>query len=205
MATTMKAKNSTTKMDGAGATPLTGQRGKPVQAAKTVVPMAIGVSQEAREANAAMLTTLLADTIQLSLMYKKAHWQTKGHTFYQLHLLFDKHYEEQTELTDLLAERIQTLGGVAQGMPSEVVANTRIENPPSDVLEEPDIMSRLLDAHTQICEFVNEGIDTTEENKDWGTNDLLMSEVLRTNQLQYWFVSQHLVDTPLVHADGAGE
>ena len=199
MATMMKAKN------GASATPLTGQRGKPVQAAKSVVPMAIGVSQEAREANVAMLNTLLADTIQLASMYKKAHWQTKGHTFYQLHLLFDKHYEEQTELTDLIAERIQTLGGVAAGMPSEVVANTRIETPPSDVLEEPDIMSRLLDAHTQICAFVNEGIDSTEENKDWGTNDLLMSEVLRTNQLEYWFVSQHLIDTPLVHADGTSE
>lgn len=202
VSTTMKTKNGAAKMDGKMATPITNQRGRTAQAPRTVVPMAIGVSEEARQENCAMLNTLLADTIQIASLYKKAHWQAKGHTFYQLHLLFDEHYEKQTELTDLIAERIQMLGGVAEGMPGEVVANTRIENPPSAVLLEPDIMSRLLEAHTAICAFINEGIDKTDENKDWGTNDLLMSDVLRENQKEYWFVSQHLIETPLVEAGG---
>jgi starvation-inducible DNA-binding protein len=49
---------------------------------------------------------------------------------------------------------------------------------------------------------VREAIETTEENKDWGSNDLLMSEVLRTNEMQVWFVAEHVVDTPLVKMNG---
>ncbi len=205
MATTMKAKSGTAQANGMDATPLTGQRGKPIQAAKTVVPMAIGVSQEARQANSELLNIALANSIMIAQMYKKAHWQVKGHTFYQLHLLFDAHYEEQEKLVDLIAERIQTLGGVAEGTPKEVLQNATVENPPSGVLAVPEMISRLLDAHTQIAEAANEGIEQSEESKDWGTNDLLASEILPVNQRQYWFVSQHLIDAPLVHADGAGE
>ncbi len=124
----------------------------------------------------------------------------KGHTFYQLHLLFDKHAEEQLELVDTIAERIQMLGGVATGMPAAVAKLSKIENPPDGVEEVPAVISRLLEAHETICNETNEAIDQTEENKDWGTNDMLMSDVLRTNQMQVWFVSEHLVDTPIVRA-----
>jgi len=56
------------------------------------------------------LNQLLADTMTLRDLYKKSHWQVAGPTFYQLHLLFDKHYDEQVELVDSIAERIQLLG-----------------------------------------------------------------------------------------------
>ena len=59
------------------------------------------------------LNLLLADTMTLRDLYKKSHWQVAGPTFYQLHLLFDKHYEEQSELVDTIAERIQLLGGIS--------------------------------------------------------------------------------------------
>jgi starvation-inducible DNA-binding protein len=55
----------------------------------------------------------LADTMMLRDLYKKHHWQVAGQTFYQLHLLFDKHYTEQSTLVDALAERIQSLGASA--------------------------------------------------------------------------------------------
>lgn len=186
--------------DGKEATPLMHQRGREIQKYGTVTAMPVSVSTEARQANCAMLNQLLADTITLYSLYKKAHWHVKGHTFYQLHLLFDKHAEEQLELVDMIAERVQMLGGVATGMPADVAKLSRLENPMPGIEEVPVVISRLLEAHEAICTFVNEGIDQTEQNKDWGTNDMLMSNVLRTNQMQVWFVGEHLVDTPAVRA-----
>jgi starvation-inducible DNA-binding protein len=54
------------------------------------------------------LNQLLADTITLRDLYKRFHWQVAGPIFYQLHLLYDKHYEEQVELVDAIAERIRS-------------------------------------------------------------------------------------------------
>ena len=188
--------------DGKRATPLLHQRGPGIQAFGTVTAMPIGVPEDARRQNCAMLNQLLADTITLYSMYKKAHWHVKGHTFYQLHLLFDKHAEEQLELVDMIAERIQMLGGVATGMPADVAKLSTLENPPSGVEEVPAMISRLLEYHEAIITATNEAIEQTEKNKDWGTNDMLMSDVLRTNQMQVWFVGEHLVDVPTVRADG---
>jgi len=182
------------------AQPILHQRGREVQAYGTVRNLPIGLDAEARKANADLLNQILADTITLYSMYKKHHWQVSGPTFYQLHLLFDKHADEQLALVDLLAERVQTLGGIATGMPADVARLSKIENPPSGAEEVPVMISRLLEAHELICNEVREAIDRTDENKDWGTNDLLMSDVLRTNELQIWFVSQHVVDEPLVRA-----
>ncbi|HUS14353.1 MAG TPA: DNA starvation/stationary phase protection protein [Chloroflexia bacterium] len=180
--------------------PILHQRGREVQAFGTVRALPIGLDQKACQESADLVNQILADTITLYSMYKKHHWQVTGPTFYQLHLLFDKHADEQLELIDLLAERVQTLGGVSTGMPADVARMSKIENPPAGAEEVPVMISRLLEAHELICGEVREGIDRTDENKDWGTNDLLMSEVLRRNELQVWFVSQHVVDEPLVRA-----
>lgn len=191
------AKNGT---NGKEATPIMHQRGHEIQKYGTVTAMPVGVSDAARQKNCAMLNQLLADTITLYSMYKKAHWQVKGHTFYQLHLLYDKHAAEQLALVDMIAERIQMLGGVATGMPAGVAKLSRLENPPDGIEEVPVVISRLLEYHEAIINFVNEAIDQTEQNKDWGTNDMLMSDVLRLNQTQVWFVGEHLVDTPTTRA-----
>src|SRR5258707_7584886 len=95
----------------------------------------------------AQLNQLLADTITLRDLYKKSHWQVAGPTFYQLHLLYDKHYEEQNELVDSIAERIQLLGGISLAMAADVAETTRIERPPRGREEVPVQISRLLDAH----------------------------------------------------------
>jgi starvation-inducible DNA-binding protein len=134
----------------------------------------------------------------LYAMYKKHHWLVAGPTFYQLHLLFDKHAEEQQELIDLLAERVQSLGGIAVGDPRHAAELTTIERPPNGAEEVPAMIHRLLDAHETVIEKVRDAIGRTERNKDWGSNDLLMSDVLRRHELQVWFVSAHLVDEPLV-------
>ena len=147
------------------------------------------------------LNLLLADTMTLRDLYKKSHWQVAGPTFYQLHLLFDKHYEEQSEIVDTIAERIQLLGGVSIAMAADVAETTRIERPPRGREEVPVQISRLLDAHQIIIGYCRTLARRADELGDDGTNDLVVSDVLRANELEVWFLSEHLVDVPLVHAE----
>src|SRR5262245_50289197 len=102
------------------------------------------------------LNQMLADTMTLRDLYKKSHWQVAGPTFYQLHLLFDKHYEEQSELVDSIAERIQLLGGLSIAMAHDVAETTKIERPPRGREEVPVQISRLLRAHEMILRFAHE-------------------------------------------------
>jgi starvation-inducible DNA-binding protein len=151
------------------------------------------------------LNQLLADTMTLRDLYKKSHWQTAGPTFYQLHLLFDKHYNEQAELVDLIAERIQVLGGLSIAMAHDVAETTRISRPPRGREEVPVQLSRLIDAHQTIIRELREFARRSDEIGDAGTSDLLVSDVLRTSELQVWFLSEHLVNAPLVIAKEAPE
>jgi starvation-inducible DNA-binding protein len=150
------------------------------------------------------LNLLLADTITLRDLYKKSHWQVAGPTFYQLHLLFDKHYEEQSEIVDTIAERIQLLGGISIAMAADVAETTRIERPPKGREEVPVQISRLLDAHQIIIGSCRKLAERADKLGDAGTNDLAVSDVLRANELQVWFLSEHLVDAPLVRAEETG-
>jgi starvation-inducible DNA-binding protein len=146
------------------------------------------------------LNTLLADTMTLRDLYKKSHWQVAGPTFYQLHLLYDKHHDEQDELVDAIAERIQLLGGISLAMAADVAETTQIERPPRGREEVPVQLSRLLDAHKVIigeCRILAKRADALGDD---GTNDLVVSQVLRTSELQAWFLSEHLVNVPLVMA-----
>jgi len=150
------------------------------------------------------LNQLLADTMTLRDLYKKSHWQVAGPTFYQLHLLFDKHFDEQVEIVDTIAERIQLLGGISLAMAADVAETTRIERPPRGREEVPVQISRLLDAHQIIMEHCRQLARRADELGDDGTNDTVVSDVLRTNELQVWFLSEHLVEMPLVHAKDPG-
>ncbi|HXM20485.1 MAG TPA: DNA starvation/stationary phase protection protein [Terriglobales bacterium] len=146
------------------------------------------------------LNQLLADTMTLRDLYKKSHWQVAGPTFYQLHLLFDKHFGEQSELVDTIAERIQLLGGLSIAMAHDVAETTRIERPPRGREEVPVQLSRLLDAHQIILRDCRGLAKRASTLGDDGTNDLAVSDVLRANELQVWFISEHLVTMPLVEA-----
>src|SRR4029077_7115432 len=153
-------------------------------------------------ASAANLNQLLADTMTLRDLYKKHHWQVSGPTFYQLHLLFDKHFNEQSQLVDLVAERIMMLGGVSVAMSADVAEMTLVPRPPRGREEVPVQISRLLEAHEIVLKEARAMAKKAVEDDDDGTNDLLVSNVIRTNEMQVWFVAEHLVDGPLVHADG---
>jgi starvation-inducible DNA-binding protein len=169
-----------------------------IQRYGTLRELPLALPDKARAESCRILNQVLADTTILYALYKKHHWLVAGPTFYQLHLLFDKHADEQLELIDLLAERVQTLGGIAVSDPRHVAEITRIGRPPDGAEEVPAMISRLLDAHETIIAEVRTAIDATEKNGDWGSNDLLMSDVLRRNELQVWFTAEHLVDIHLV-------
>jgi starvation-inducible DNA-binding protein len=146
------------------------------------------------------LNQLLADSIALRDMYKKHHWQVSGPTFYQLHLLFDKHFDEQVEIVDTIAERIQLLGGVTIAMGGDVAEVTKIPRPPRGREEVPVQISRLLEAHKLIMQQCHDIAEAADKAGDDGTNDLVVSDVLRANELQSWFIGNHLVEMPLTVA-----
>ena len=183
------------------ARPKIGQRAAELQAFGTIAKLPIALSEKVCQASVERLTQILADTMSLRDLYKKHHWQVSGSTFYQLHLLFDKHYEEQVELVDEIAERIQTLGGLSYAMAADVAENTNISRPPRGREEVPVQISRLLTAHEIVLQGTRAAARKATEMGDDGTNDLLVSRVIRTNEKQVWFVAEHLVDAPQVIAD----
>jgi starvation-inducible DNA-binding protein len=183
-----------------GSQPWLHQKGKEIQRFGTVRQFPLGLSHDARMYSCERLNQCLADSQILFALYKKHHWLMRGPTFYQLHLLLDKHAGEQLQLIDEIAERVQTLGGIAIGDPRQVAEITKIARPPDGADEVPAMLSRLLEAHESILIDAHDAAARVEELGDDGTNDLFVSDVIRTGELQSWFLAEHLVDTPLVHA-----
>ena len=176
------------------ARPKISQRAAEIQAFGTIAKLPNALSEKVCQASVERLNQILADTMSIRDLYKKHHWQVSGHTFYQLHLLFDKHFGEQAELVDEIAERIQMLGGLSYAMAADVAENTNIPRPPKG-REEPQVqISRLLTAHEIILQGARAAARKATELGDDGTNDLLVSDVIRTNEMQVWFLAEHVVD-----------
>jgi starvation-inducible DNA-binding protein len=180
------------------ATPLAHQQAHEIQPFGHLVRMPIALSEAECKESVENLNQLLADTITLRDLYKKHHWQVAGPAFYQLHLLFDKHYEEQNELVDAIAERIQLLGGVSLAMAHDVAETTIIPRPPRGREEVQVQISRLLHAHEIVLKEARTMARVAAEHGDDGTNDLIVSDIVRRNELQVWFVAEHVVPMPLV-------
>jgi len=184
----------------ARATPAAHQQGHEIQPFNHLVKMPIALAQATCAESVANLNQLLADTITLRDLYKKHHWQLAGPTFYQLHLLFDKHYDEQNDLVDVIAERIRVLGGVSIAMAPDVAEMTLIPRPPKGREEVPVQISRLLHAHEIVLKESRTMARLAATGGDDGTSDLIVSDVVRRNELQVWFVAEHVVTMPLTHA-----
>jgi len=182
------------------AKPLTHQHAHEIQPFGHLVKLPIALAEKVCRESVDNLNQLLADTMTLRDLYKKHHWQLAGPTFYQLHLLFDKHYEQQNESVDAIAERIQLLGGVSIAMAHDVAETTLIPRPPKGREEVPGQISRLLHAHEVVLKEARTMARRAAEAGDDGTNDLIVSDVIRQNELQVWFVAEHVVDMPLVQA-----
>jgi len=179
------------------AQPLAHQQAPEIQPYGHLVKRPLALAESACRESVDNLNQLLADTFTLRDLYKKHHWQVAGPTFYQLHLLFDKHYEQQNELVDKIAERIQLLGGVSIAIAHDVAETTLIPRPPRGREEVPVQISRLLHAHEIVLKEARTMARRAAEAADDGTNDLLVSDVIRSNELQVWFIAEHVVDVPL--------
>ena len=183
------------------ATPHMHQQAIEIQPYGHLVKLPIALDEHVCRQSVENLNQLLADTITLRDLYKKHHWQLAGPTFYQLHLLFDKHYDEQNDIVDKLAERVQLLGGVSLAMAPDVAETTLIPRPPKGREAVPVQISRLLHSHEIVLKEARTMARRAAEQDDQGTNDLIVSDVIRTNELQAWFVAEHVVDTPVVIAE----
>jgi starvation-inducible DNA-binding protein len=165
-----------------------------------IVKMPNGLSEKVCKESVALLNQCLADTITLRDMYKKHHWQVVGPTFNQLHLMYDQHFVAQVALVDTIAERIQLLGGIAIAMAADVAETTKIERPPRGREPAAVQIKRLAEAHEHIIIFARDAAEKVADSGDSGTNDVLVSDVLRTNELQVWFLTEHLVAASPVKA-----
>ena len=194
-----KSRNSGATLD--RARPLDRQKAREIQPFGQVIHRPIALSESAARQSVENLNQVLADTITLRDLYKKHHWQVAGPTFYQLHLLFDKHYGEQNDIVDALAERIQLLGGVSVAMGADVAEMTIIPRPPKGREEAPVQISRLLHAHEIVLKEARTMARLAAASGDDGSNDLIVSEVIRRNELQAWFVAEHVVALPLTRAE----
>ena len=172
-----------------------------IQAFGTLKELPIALAENARAKSVGALNQILVDTMTLRDLYKKHHWQVSGVTFYQLHLLLDKHYEEQSGFVDDIAERIQSLGGLAYAMAADVAENTKIPRPPQGREDVATQISRLLEAHEIMLKEIREAASEAAEYGDDGTNDLLVSSLIRTHEMQVWFIGEHLAGTPLLAKD----
>jgi starvation-inducible DNA-binding protein len=178
----------------------TRQHAHEIQPYGCVVARPIALAESACAESVTSLNRILADTLMLRDLYKKHHWQVAGATFHQLHVLFDKHHEQQGELVDAIAERIHMLGGVSIAMAHDLVESTLIPRAPKGREDAPAQISRLLHAHEIVLQEARSVARQAADRGDDGTNDLLVGGVIRTGEMQVWFLSQHVVDVPLVRS-----
>jgi starvation-inducible DNA-binding protein len=197
----MAKRNSEAETTLRRAEPLLHQQAHETQPYGHLIKLPIALPENVYRESVENLNQLIADVITLRDLYKKHHWQASGPTFYQLHLLFDKHYEQQNELVDAIAERIQLLGGVSLAMAPDIAETTLIPRPPRGREEVPVQISRLLHAHEIVLLEARAMARVAAARGDDRTNDVIVSEVIRRNELQVWFVGEHVVDQPLVRAD----
>ena len=167
-----------------------------LQAFGTVATMPIALAESARREGVDNLNQLLADTMTLRDLCRKHHWQASGPNFYSLHLLFDKHFKEQDELVDSIAERIMQLGGLSIAMAADVAEATLIPRPPKGRERTTEQLARILQAHEVVLEEARAMARYAERDGDYGTNELIVSDVIRTNETQVWFIAEHRVVPP---------
>ena len=169
-----------------------------IQEFDAVKDLPLALEQNARKRSIVSLNQILADTMTLRDLYKKAHWQVSGVTFYQLHLLLDTHYEAQAEAVDKIAERIMSLGGISYATPWDVAEATSLQRPPKGREDVPSNLSRLLEAHRKCLAYMRQVAADAAEYGDDGTNDLVVSDLIRTHEPQVWFLAEHLAATKIL-------
>lgn len=156
------------------------------------VPTHLGLDEKARAQGIRDLDGLLADLSALRALYKHFHWRVAGRRFIMLHKLYDEHVEQVGEHVDMVAERIQTLGGQATAWPGDVAKMTRVSAPSASSRQPEEQLRELIEAHAVVLKHAHAAAEKADEAGDLGTNDLLAGTIIRGGQLQVWFIGEHL-------------
>ena len=151
----------------------------------------IDLSAKARVQLIEMLNETLADTFDLFSQVKQAHWNVKGHQFYNLHLLFDEIAGELLNHTDDVAERVTALGGTALGTVRMSAEKSSLCEYPEDVLEGLDHIAALSERFGIYCQSLRSKIEKAADLEDAGTSDLF-TEISRNADKRLWFLEAHL-------------
>ena len=156
----------------------------------------IGLDGTTRRTVVEILNTTLADEAVLTVKTRSAHWNVRGAGFFELHTLFETHYQLLNNISDEIAERAQMLGGFAIGSLLEFLDYTRLEEQPGDV---PDILRLLADHETFIRCLREDARKCTEEYEDEGTFELLVS-VMRLHEKVAWMLRSY-IEPESTHAE----
>jgi starvation-inducible DNA-binding protein len=140
-----------------------------------------------------LLNELLAHSIRLRDLYKKARWQTADFQFRQLHLMFETHYKEQLRLVDVLVDRIRMLGSAGRVFAGVFLQDIRF----SDVCRGRPAIVRILrdliDAHELALGAARSGAQHDVEDNPCPMRDFAVGQVVLTNDLQIWSIAEQLM------------
>ncbi|MEO8531521.1 MAG: DNA starvation/stationary phase protection protein Dps [Deltaproteobacteria bacterium] len=150
-----------------------------------------GLKDNAIKTSVETLNGCLADAIALRLALKQAHWNVKGRNFIGIHELFDAVYERVGDGVDVMAERIQVLGGVALGTVEVVGKAAKMKAYPTDMVDDVKHVEAVAERLADVGERVRKAIDTVSDAGDEGTMDIFVG-ISRQLDKDMWFVESHI-------------
>jgi starvation-inducible DNA-binding protein len=148
------------------------------------------LSSNAKSVSIGVLNARLADSIDLALLTRQAHWNLKGPHFIAPHEMIDGFRTELDGHVDTMAERIVQLGGTALGTTQEVARATSLAPYPTDIYRETSHLDALIERYAQVANTVRADIDETAEAGDADTADLLTA-FSRALDKALWFLEAH--------------
>lgn len=146
------------------------------------------LSDEVTEKSCRLLQPVFANSMFMQQLYKKYHWHVQGDNFYELHILFDKHAEEHTAISNSVAERIRTLGGVVESMPQDILTNTTLSEHGEPGKDSKHMVENLLATHEKFIIGIRDAVKELTDSGDSGTVNLITNDILMKHELQVWLL-----------------
>ena len=146
----------------------------------------IGISPDDREAIAASLSHVMADTYSLYLQTHNFHWNVEGPMFNTLHLMFEVQYNELWTAVDAIAERIRSLGFPAPGTYTELARLSSIDEV-AGVPQAMDMVAYLVKGHEAVTRTARGAFQRIDEAGDESSADLL-TQRLQIHEKTAWML-----------------
>ncbi len=147
------------------------------------------LDSDARSAAISLLNARVADTIDLALAAKQAHWNIRGPSFIAVHEMLDKLRTDLDRHVDTMAERVSALGGIARGTTQDA-ADSILPPYPTEIRAIPEHLSALAERLATLGGAVRDNIDDADDAGDAGTADIFTA-VSRDLDKWLWFIEAH--------------